>query len=154
MTTPTPPFMTPAEKFVQPVEGYGFNTGARVFVAAMVIGLLLAGAKVAFSKQMSGSVNMSAIWQVGLLAALVVASGWQIVFGKTRIDQTGLRRASFWKPHLKWQDVNKVAVKGIFFAPRLSVSSPTGPVRFNAGTPELLAAFKQIDAYYNRGIDL
>jgi hypothetical protein len=142
--------MTPAEKFASPVEGYGFNAPARFLVAVIVIGLLISGARVALLNQQNGS----ALWQVSVLALLVVASGWQVVFGKTRIDATGLHRASFWKPHLKWQDVNKVTVKGLFFAPRLSVSSPTGPVRFNAGTAELLAAFRQIDSYYNHGKDL
>lgn len=142
--------MTPAEKFITPVEGYGFNLPARLFAGMAVLALLLVGGKVALTQ----NVSVSAFWQVGLLALLLVASGWQIVFGKTRIDAQGLHRASFWKPHLKWQDVNKVAVKGLLFAPRLSVSSGTGPIRFNAGTVELLAAFKQIDAYYNRGIEL
>jgi hypothetical protein len=142
--------MTPAEKFTTPVEGYSFAPPARFFAAASVVVLLVSGARV----MLINNVNFSAFWQVGLLAALVVASGWQIVFGKTRIDSEGLHRASFWKPHLKWQDVNKVVVKGLLFAPRLSVSSATGPVRFNAGTTELLAAFKAIDDYYNRGVEL
>jgi hypothetical protein len=70
--------MTPSEKFVSPVEGYGFNTPARFLVAMVVLGLLVSGARVALANQQ----NWSALWQVAVLAFLVILSGWQIVFVK------------------------------------------------------------------------
>jgi hypothetical protein len=132
------------DKFATPVQGWSYTWPIRALVALMMLGLMLGFAYVAFTKPNSANF----LWQMAALGAVVLATGWQILFGKTRIDSKGLHRSSFYKPHVHWFEINKVQLLGIF-AKRLSVTSALGPVRFNAGTPELIEAFKTIVAHHN-----
>ncbi len=135
------------ERFAQPVEGFSYHLPARIAATTLISALLVACVWVGFTKPTS----VSMVLQMAALVMVVLATGYQVVFGKTRIDAKGLHRNSFYKPMLHWYEVNSVSLQGLFFAPRLAVGSVTGPVRFHAGTPELLAAFKEIVTYYKSG---
>jgi hypothetical protein len=132
------------DKFATPVQGWSYTLPIRALVALMVVGLMAGFAYVALTQPNSANL----LWQMAALGGVVLATGWQILFGKTRIDSKGLHRTSFYKPHVNWFEINKVQLMGIF-AKRLSVTSALGPVRFNAGTPELIEAFKVIIAHHN-----
>ncbi len=132
------------EKFAKPVIGWSYTWPIRVLVAIMMLGLTIGFCYVAWTKPNSGNF----LWQMAALGVVVLATGWQILFGKTRVDSKGLHRTSFYKPSVNWFEINKVQIRGIF-AKRLSVTSALGPVRFNAGTPELIAAFKTIVSHHN-----
>jgi hypothetical protein len=132
------------DKFATPVQGWSYTWPIRLLVALLMIGLTVGFTYVALTKPSSANL----LWQMAALGAVVLATGWQILFGKTRIDSKGLHRTSFYKPHIHWFEINKVQLLGIF-AKRLSVTSALGPVRFNAGTPELIEAFKKIVDHHN-----
>jgi hypothetical protein len=130
--------------FATPVEGWSYNLAARIFVSTLILALFASFIYVALKNPTSASMLL----QMAALGAVVLLTGQQIVFGKTRIDKTGLHRSSFYKPKLNWYEVNHVRLQGLYFAPRLAVSSMTGPVRFHAGTPELLEAFNKIVLHF------
>ncbi len=141
---PDNPVSTLSERFREPVEGYSFPVSYRVAAAVIVVALLSCLAW--FLLKDSASMPMRN--ELLLAAALMAFLGAQVSFGKTRIDKTGLHRASLYKPHVAWAELNKVSYQTILWCPRLSVGSLIGPVRFHAGTPELQAAFKGIMKYY------
>ena len=140
------PSFTLKEQFRQPVEGYSFSPAARAVAAVIVVALV-------------GSLGALLIWgplgrnsaiEFGLVGLVVAFLGAQIVFGKTRIDVHGLRRASLYRPELSWTQMNKVSYQSGWGTPRLAVGSMVGPMRFHAGTPELRAAFRLIADYYSK----
>jgi hypothetical protein len=142
--TPDLPVTALSERFREPVEGHSFPVFYRSAAACIVVALLCSLAWFL----LKDAATMPMRNELLLAAALMTFLGVQVAFGKTRIDQTGLHRASLYKPHVTWAELNKVSYQTLFWCPRLSVGSLIGPVRFHAGTPELQAAFKGIMKYY------
>ena len=140
------PTITLKEHFAQPVEGHSFAPAARAIAAVIVV--VLIGSLV--SLLAFGPLSRNSAIEFGLVGAVVAFLGAQIVFGKTRIDRNGLRRASLYRPELSWIQMNKVSYQRGWGTPRLAVGSMVGPMRFHAGTPELRAAFKLIANYYSK----
>ena len=138
------PVITLKEMFRQPVEGYSFSTFARAIAGIVVLGLVVSlGWLLAF-----GPLGRNSAIELGFVGAVVAFLGAQIVFGKTRIDINGIRRASLYRPELTWTQINKVSYQSAWGSPRLAVGTHIGPMRFHAGTPELRAAFRTIAQYY------
>ena len=139
------PIVTLKEMFKQPVEGYSFSKLARCIAAVVVVGLAASLVwLLAF-----GPLGRNSAIELGFVGAVVAFLGAQIVFGKTRIDMNGIRRASLYRPELTWTQINKVSYQSAWGSPRLAVGTHIGPMRFHAGTPELRAAFQTIAKYYS-----
>ena len=139
--------MTPAERFATPVQGYSHTVPVRVVSAGLVVLLIVWGGRAL----MSESADLG--WQVLVLLAAALAmvlwQGWYMLFGRTIIDAQGIRQEGVSDKRISWEEISRLRLVRLPLSARLLVAGQRGPVRaFHAGTPELIAAFAEIEARY------
>jgi hypothetical protein len=141
--------MTPAE-FDPPVSGPAYGRFFRLLATAMLVGVLLLGARAML--QVPGDASTPGDpWILGLGMLAVAGSYWVLVSSTTTIDATGIRQTGLIERKVGWSELHSARLFGPPFARRLMVRTRNGRFRFFfGGSPELLAAFARIAQAYRR----
>lgn len=139
--------MTPSERFATPVVGRSHTLPVRVVSAALVVLLIGWGARALIADPADLG------WQVLVLLAAALAmvlwQGWYMLFGRTIIDAQGIRQEGVSDKRVTWEEISRLRLVRLPLSARLLVAGQRGPVKaFHAGTPELVAAFSEIESRY------
>lgn len=138
----------PEHRFATPVSGPAYTLWARCTTASTVVGLMLYGGQVL-------SVRPDVAWPMLMLmaagGAVLISSTWYILTGKTTIDAKGIRQDWLFPKDFSWHEIARARLVRMPLVPRLVLMTPRGPLKaVHAGSPALLAAFREIDAFYRR----
>ena len=94
-------------------------------------------------------------WPVLMLmaagGAVLFSSTWYILTGKTTIDAKGIRQDWLFSKEFSWHEISRAGLVRMPLIPRLVLATQRGPLKaVHGGSPALLAAFREIDAFYRR----
>lgn len=142
------PLVLPEHRFAEPVSGPAYTFWARSTTASTVVGLMLYGGQVLVTRP-------DVAWPVLMLmaagGAVLFSSTWYILTGKTTIDAKGIRQDWLFPKDFSWHEIARARLVRMPLVPRLVLMTPRGPLKaVHGGSPALLAAFREIDAFYRR----
>lgn len=138
----------PEHRFAQAISGPAYTRAARISTVSTVLGLGVYGAQVLVR-------HPDVAWPVLLLmacaGAVLAMSTWYILTGKTTIDAKGIRQDWVFPKDYGWHEISRAKLVRMPLAPRLVVLTARGPFKaVHGGSPALLDAFREIDAFYRR----
>ncbi len=138
--------LDPRVRFAQPVVGPSHTFGFKLTAVGLLVSLGGYAARVLErAPEMSQHVALVSLGAAGLL----LVSSWWLLFGKTVVDATGIRKSGWWKTEVRWEEIGRASYLRVPLSPRLVVMTGSGPMRsFFAGSPALQDAFREIERIY------
>lgn len=142
------PLVLLEHRFAEPVSGPAYTFWARSTTASTVVGMMLYGGQVLVTRP-------DVAWPVLMLmaagGAVLFSSTWYILTGKTTIDAKGIRQDWLFSKEFSWHEISRAGLVRMPLVPRLVLATQRGPLKaVHGGSPALLAAFREIDAFYRR----
>lgn len=125
-----------------PVEGWSYGIVSRVVGALLILVLLAYLMKYGFAQ------NSNSTFSFLILGLVLVITGREVCFGRTRIDHEGFRRTSFFRSKIPWTDMRTARIAGLIAKPRLVLGTKMGPVILRGDSQQLQEAFKAIVQAY------